>query len=171
MDDLDANPDIKITHHVMDRPIKNKKNNREYVQPQYLVDSINNLFLLPTAQYTPGTAPPPHLSPFIDGKLEGYVPLREKEILHLKGEEVIESDDDVVEEEEVVEAKVEKKKPEKKGQEVAAGKGDADSSSDDESEEVDPLTTAASRKLANAKLKKDLADEQKEMAKTLMTNR
>jgi pescadillo len=98
MDDLDANPDIKVTHHVMDRPLKNKANNREYVQPQYIADSINNLFLLPTAQYTPGTAPPPHLSPFIDSKLEGYIPLREKEILHLKGEEVIESDDDVVEE-------------------------------------------------------------------------
>jgi|TARA_B110001450_G_scaffold73062_1_gene69415 hypothetical protein len=43
--------------------------------------------------------------------MEGYVPLREKEILHLKGEEVIESDDDVVEEEEVVVA--EKPKEEK----------------------------------------------------------
>ena len=33
------------------------------------------------------------------------------------------------------------------------------------------MTEAASRKAANAKLKKDLAAEQKEMAKTLMTNR
>ncbi len=47
--------------------------------------------------------------------MEGYVPLREKEILHLKGEEVIESDDDVVEEEEVVAEKTEVKKAEKKG--------------------------------------------------------
>jgi len=31
MDDLDANPNIKVTHHVMDRPLKDKKNNREYV--------------------------------------------------------------------------------------------------------------------------------------------
>ena len=115
MDDLEANPDIKVTHHVMDRPLKNKINNREYVQPQYIADSINNLFLLPTAQYTPGTAPPPHLSPFIDNKMEGYVPLREKEILHLKGEEVIESDDDVVEEQEIVAEKPEAKKEGKKG--------------------------------------------------------
>ena len=100
--------------------------------------------------------------------MEGYVPLREKEILHLKGEEVIESDDDVVEEEEVVAVKAEPKKAEKKGK---PAKGDADSSSGEDSEEVDPLTTKATRKLANEKLKKDLAAEQKEMAKTLMTNR
>lgn len=88
--------------------------------------------------------------------MEGYVPLREKEILHLKGEEVIESDDDLVEEEEVVPVKTEPKKAEKKGKQA---KGDADSSSDEDSEEVDPLTTKATRKLANAKLKKDLAAE------------
>jgi pescadillo protein len=160
MDDVEANPEIKVTHHIMDRPLKNKVDNREYVQPQYLVDSINNLFLLPTAQYTPGTAPPPHLSPFIDSKLEGYVPLREKEILHLKGEEVIDSEDDLVEEAEVVAEKpaAKEKKTEKKGK-TPVGKGDADSSSGDDSEEVDPLTTAATRKLANAKLKKDLAEE------------
>ena len=90
--------------------------------------------------------------------MEGYVPLREKEILHLKGEEVIESDDDVVEEEEVVVAeKPKEEKAQKKGKQAA--KGDADSSSGEDSEEVDPLTTKATRKLANAKLKKDLAAE------------
>jgi len=56
--------------------------------------------LLPTTQYTPGTSPPPHLSPFVDSKLEGYIPSREKEILHLKGEEVVESESEAEEEEE-----------------------------------------------------------------------
>jgi hypothetical protein len=89
--------------------------------------------------------------------MEGYVPLREKEILHLKGEEVIESDDDVVEEvAPVVAEKPKAEKAEKKGKQA---KGDADSSSGEDSEEVDPLTTKATRKLANAKLKKDLAAE------------
>jgi len=92
MDDMDNNKKIKITHHVMDRPIGKKENNREYVQPQYIVDCLNNLFLLPTAQYIPGISPPAHLSPFIDGVKEGYVPQREKEISHLKGDEVIESE-------------------------------------------------------------------------------
>merc|ERR1712086_973390 len=52
------------------------------------------------------------------------------------------------------------------------GKGDADSSSGEDSEpEEDPHNMAASRKAANAQLKKDLEAEQKEMAKVLMTNR
>lgn len=49
LDDLDTNPKLKYTHHVIDRPLKVKKSNVEYVQPQYLVDSLNNLFLLPTS--------------------------------------------------------------------------------------------------------------------------
>ena len=53
--------------------------------------------LLPTSQYRPGIPPPAHLSPFIDGQSEGYVPLREKEILHMKGEEVIEEEEDIEE--------------------------------------------------------------------------
>jgi len=91
----------KITHHVMDRPLpKSKKGNFEYVQPQYIVDSINNLFLLPTSQYRPGVPPPPHMSPFIDNEKEGYVPQRQKEIMHLKGEEVVESESEDEAEEE-----------------------------------------------------------------------
>jgi hypothetical protein len=47
-DDIDTHPDLKITHHVMDRPLASKKANVEYIQPQYIIDSLNNLFLLPT---------------------------------------------------------------------------------------------------------------------------
>jgi pescadillo len=67
-----------ITHHVMDRPLTadKKQKTREYVVPQWVYDSINNVFLLPTSQYLPGKIPPPHLSPFIDNKMEGYMPSR-----------------------------------------------------------------------------------------------
>ena len=41
-------------------------------------------------------APPPHLSPFIDNKQEGYVPTRQKEINQLKGED--EDDNEEMEE-------------------------------------------------------------------------
>lgn len=53
------------------------------------------------------------------------------------------------------------------------GKGDADSSSEDESsgEEGPVAQTAQDRKKANEQLKKELEQEQKEMAKVLMTNR
>lgn len=76
--------DSKVTHFVMDRPVSdgflNARQNKEFIQPQYIVDSINNLYLLPTSQYKPGSPPPAHLSPFIDNEAEGYVPMRHKEI-------------------------------------------------------------------------------------------
>lgn len=92
LDDLDANPEIKYTHHVIDRPLREKQKNVDYIQPQYIVDSLNNLYLLPTSQYAPGAPLPAHLSPFVDNEKEGYIPNRHKEIQHLKGEEVVESE-------------------------------------------------------------------------------
>lgn len=72
----------------MDRPLVGKINNqREYVQPQWVVDSLNNLYLLPTNPYKPGVPPPPHMSPFVDDQKEGYIPTRQKEINALKGED------------------------------------------------------------------------------------
>lgn len=86
--------------------------NREYVVPQWIVDSLNNLYLLPTGQYKPGQAPPPHLSPFVDNEKEGYIPERQKEIQALKGEAVDdldeeenESEQDLPEEEQKTEVK------------------------------------------------------------------
>lgn len=81
----------KITHHVIDRPLaigSKQKKGREYIQPQWIMDTINNLHMLPTQAYAPGIPPPPHLSPFIDNQLEGYVPQRQKQINQFKGEEV-----------------------------------------------------------------------------------
>lgn len=72
----------KITHQVVDRPLDqiDVLPGREYVQPQWVLDSFNLGCLLPIAPYTPGRAPPPHLSPFVDDRAEGYVP-RQREIL------------------------------------------------------------------------------------------
>ena len=50
--------------------------------------------MLPTSQYKPGAPPPAHMSPFVDNETEGYVPMRQKEIQHLKGEEVVESENE-----------------------------------------------------------------------------
>jgi len=125
----------RVTHVCMDRPIVSSDKSKEYVQPQYIVDSINNLFLLPTKPYLPGIAAPAHLSPFIDNEAEGYMPDRQREINSLAG---IESNvagptafggHDSSDEEE--------KDEEAKAAELAAGKakkdkGDIDSSSDEE---------------------------------------
>lgn len=78
------------------------------------MDSLNNLYLLPTSQYSPGAALPAHLSPFVDNEKEGYVPNRQKEISHLKGEEVFDSES---EEEEPAPTLKEKKKADKEEKE------------------------------------------------------
>lgn len=71
--------DKSITHQVVDRPrLQHNILSREYIQPQWVYDSINSQALLPCEPYAPGIAPPPHLSPFVDDKAEGYVPDQRK---------------------------------------------------------------------------------------------
>lgn len=56
-----------VTHHVCDRPsIPNKVPGRSYVQPQWLLDSVNQGKLVPIGPYGPGEILPPHLSPWGD---------------------------------------------------------------------------------------------------------
>lgn len=70
--------DPSITHVVMDRPcISDRIANRDYVQPQWLFDCVNNGFLIPVEKYLPGLALPPHLSPFVDNAAEGWEMWRE----------------------------------------------------------------------------------------------
>mmetsp|Transcript_15465 Transcript_15465/g.22685 ORF Transcript_15465/g.22685 Transcript_15465/m.22685 type:complete len:565 (-) Transcript_15465:135-1829(-) len=65
-----------LTHWVIDRPaIPGKRRmDLEYVQPQWVFDSVNNGTMLPTAIYGIGVTLPPHLSPFVDDEAQGYVP-------------------------------------------------------------------------------------------------
>lgn len=191
---------LKITHHIIDRPLAGiaQEANREYIQPQWIVDSLNNLHLLPTQTYKAGVPPPPHLSPFIDNVKEGYMPTRQREIQTLKGEDV-DMPDSESEVEEVEAPVIEKKskhskeeKPSTKDQAPAkstgdkkgsvptkeekqpaqqtkqTGKGDADSSS---SEDSDDDAREHAKKVKNQKIKKELKKEQEELGKILMTKK
>lgn len=107
----------------MDRPIAGKlQTNREYIQPQWIVDSLNNLYLLPTGPYKPGQAPPPHLSPFVDNTKEGYIPQRQKEIQQLKGEAVDEIEESEESEEEQMKDESEDSQQEDEEEQMNKGK-------------------------------------------------
>ena len=86
--DSDSYNDSSITHVITDRNSDQipKLVNREYVQPQWICDSINNSILLPINDYLPGNSLPPHLSPFVNDVKEGYIPDRMKDIMKMKGE-------------------------------------------------------------------------------------
>ncbi|KAI3913574.1 hypothetical protein MKW92_045521 [Papaver armeniacum] len=77
--------DDGITHQIVDRPTQGHVFlSREYVQPQWIYDCVNARVVLPTDGYLVGRVPPPHLSPFVDNKGEGYVPEYAETIEHLK---------------------------------------------------------------------------------------
>ena len=77
-----------VTHHVCDRPLAKDqmKPQREYVQPQWVVDCANWRVLIPTAEYAPGAPPPPHLSPFVDADDEGYTPDYQQTLMRLRAQ-------------------------------------------------------------------------------------
>ncbi|XP_017121200.1 pescadillo homolog [Drosophila elegans] len=74
--------DETITHQIVDRPsLATQYISRDYVQPQWLFDCVNQRQLLPTNKYFLGEKLPPHLSPFVDSKRDTYIPPEEKALL------------------------------------------------------------------------------------------
>lgn len=76
-----------FTHWIIDRPavVGDRNMSLEYVQPQYVFDSVNAGLLLPTSLYAPGAHLPPHLSPFITAADNGgYKPWYEDVVERIK---------------------------------------------------------------------------------------
>ena len=97
--------DASITHHIIDRAslrdTETQIATREYIQPQWIYDSINSKLSLPIDRYAMGASLPPHLSPYVDDKNIGYIPQYREELDSLKtaaelgeGEPSIDSDQD-----------------------------------------------------------------------------
>ena len=83
--DIDVS-DEDITHHITDRgtQLSHVFLLRQYVQPQWVFDSVNNRRCLPFSGYRPGDTLPPHLSPFMQ-ELEGdYIPPERLAIIQLE---------------------------------------------------------------------------------------
>ena len=137
--------DTRITHQVCDRGrlLESIVPGRKYVQPQWVVDSINRGILLDETSYVPGAELPPHLSPFVE-KVEGlYDPEEEMEV---------ESDEDIEED-------VEEEDPETEHQRLVVA------------EATGQPATEKTQKKSKKRKEVDEDKEAKEMAKLMMSNK
>ncbi|ETW04030.1 hypothetical protein H310_04417 [Aphanomyces invadans] len=166
-----------ITHHIMDRPHQGHRYfTREYVQPQWVFDSVNNQVLLPLAKYVPGASLPPHLSPFVDDAAEGYVPDYRKQLDKLKsaldatavGEEADHAASDEAESEDEEDAYVQGLKAEAEGEAV-----DANSEDDDDNDSTSKKRAAASTSTKPSKKAKREAEQEElhDMAVNMMNKK
>lgn len=156
--------DRSITHHIVDRPklpssYDSFPKSREYVQPQWILDCTNFMFLLPIAKYAVGTALPPHLSPWVDNEEEGYKPAYSEEIERLKnGESIEDMETEEIEEEEEPEVEDEEDSEEEHEEE-------------EEEEEVEDKKTLKKKKDRAEKRKKQEEEEAHALAKSMMSKK
>ncbi len=52
--------------------------NKEYIQPQWILDCVNSAKLLPIADYEPGKKLPPHVSPFYEFSEDGHLKVNKR---------------------------------------------------------------------------------------------
>jgi pescadillo protein len=169
--------DPSITHHIVDRPrlpssYDSLPKSRDYVQPQWILDCANFMFLLPIAKYGVGASLPPHLSPWVDNEEEGYKPAYAEEIERLKNGDVVEEDvdeDEEAKQESAVDSKNSKNdNPNEEDEEMVQNESDDDDDSE-EKESVDDRREARRKSAENKREKEE--KEAHELAKSMMSRK
>jgi len=166
--------DPTITHHIVDRPklpssYDDLPKSREYVQPQWILDSANFLFLLPTSRYAIGVNLPPHLSPWVNNEDEGYTPAYAEEIECLKNGTAIPSlQMDLESNEDDVDATSESEAEESIDEMESNGEKQSSSESEEEEEEEEEEHGLKNKK---AQQKQKEEEEAKALAKTMMSKK
>lgn len=155
--------DPSITHHVIDRPklpssYDSLPRSREFIQPQWILDCTNFMFILPIAKYSLGATLPPHLSPWVDDEEEGYKPAYAEEIERLKNGETLEETDEKMETNEGIASDDEEMK-----EEIDTNEAEEEESEEEEEEEDEQVV----KKRKQKKRKKD-EDEAHVLAKSMM---
>ena len=153
-----------VTHQICDRPaVSAKVPGRVYVQPQWLLDSVNRRELQPVGAYAPGESLPPHLSPW--GDRGTYDP-------EAKDEDEDEAEDSEDEEDAAVEGE-------------AAEEGEAVNEAEKDSEDDEDVAAQRELQLESQGVKfseapssaqkksksKKAVDEDKELRKTMMSKK
>jgi pescadillo protein len=178
-----AADDMTITHHIIDRPLDaeqskvQQKKQREFVQPQWVFDSLNVGSLLPISRYAAGAKLPPHLSPFVDDDKEGYTPKYRAELQAIENGPAVAAIEQqaiaAVEAEEDYESGLRAERSGRKSGDNISKKVEAESeeeddsnSDDDEEDEKAALQKSVSVPLASAKGPKGVVFERKGKAKT-----
>jgi pescadillo protein len=158
--------DSTITHHIIDRPklpvsYESLPKSREYVQPQWILDSANFMFLLPIGRYAVGAELPPHLSPWVDDEEEGYKPVYAEEIERLKNGEParpvdVETEPELAEE-----------SPDSTPEDIQA----SDEDEEDEGADLESKMDNEDVLKRQQKKRKKEEDEAHELAKTMMSRK
>mmetsp|Transcript_24014 Transcript_24014/g.56680 ORF Transcript_24014/g.56680 Transcript_24014/m.56680 type:complete len:688 (+) Transcript_24014:183-2246(+) len=161
--------DPSITHHIVDRPkllssYDSLPKSREFVQPQWIVDCANHMFVLPIEGYGVGKALPPHLSPWVDNVEEGYKPAYAEVIEKLKNGAIV--DEGEMEENDVIATD----KNEKSDTEVVDESENSSRESDDDDEEL-KKEDMKKKKARAMKRRKQEEKEAHELAKSMMSRK
>ncbi|KAK1743590.1 nucleolar protein 7 [Skeletonema marinoi] len=168
--------DSSITHHVVDRPkllpsYGALPKSREYIQPQWVLDSANFNFILPVQKYGVGHELPPHLSPWVDDNEEGYVPKYKEEIEKIRNGEMLDENEADNVDSGAVKAIIKDSDEVPEGDDSASDE-DAESIADESEEDVESEEeddAVAERKAIKKKQTED--EEAAELAKALMSKK